>query len=203
MTDKRGFTLIELLVTTSMLVLLSGAAFAVFTAGTRSAAKVKRCGRMMAHGQAALQAMTRDIRAAVQHGTFLLTALDAQYEGLDSDTIDFIAARFNPRQGSENVTGRSEIGYYIDNDPDTEARWLLRRQDERLDRDPLGGGVATLAGSFVSELNLEFYDGLDWEAGWEDEEEFPHAVRIEIVVVDEDEIESPMCFSTVVSIMVR
>jgi type II secretion system protein J len=204
MRDRRGFTLVELLVTTSMLALLATAGFAALTTGTRSAAKAKRYGAMIAHGQAALQAMASDIRAAVKHGDFRLIALDAQYEGLDADTIDFIAAdRVKLGRGQPDVSGRCEVGYYIENDPDTEVEWLLRREDGTLDDDPLEGGAVSLAGPFVAELNLQFYDGLFWESGWDDEKSFPDAVWIQIVVVDEDEIENPLVLCTTVPIMAR
>ena len=217
--SQGGFTLMELLVTASMLALLTAAGGAMFSAGTRAAGKARRCGEMIAAGQAALQALARDIRAAVAHEHVQLTALDAYYEGRNADTIDFLMKGRPPGAGVteggllspapevrfpdgdlEPTTFR-EVGYYVDNDPKTEARWLLRREDDSLDDDPLGGGMVTLAGPFVAELNLEFYDGLEWRAGWELERMLPRAVRIEIIVVDRDEIENPMLFSTTVPIL--
>ncbi len=201
---RRGFTLIELLVATAMLALLAAAGFAALTAGTRSAAKAKRYGAMIARGQAALHSMAADIRAAVEHGDRPLTSLDAQYDGMDSDTIDVIVAG-QPRlpQEEPGACGRCEVGYYIENDPDTDVKWLVRREDSSLDDDPLEGGAVSLAGPFVAELDLEFYDGLFWQSGWDDDEEFPKVVSIRIIVVDEDEIERPMLFSTTVPIMAQ
>ena len=73
MDHRRGFTLVELLVATTLLTLIAAGGFAALTAGTRSATKAKRYGAMIAHGQAALQTMAVDIRAAVEHGKFHLT----------------------------------------------------------------------------------------------------------------------------------
>jgi len=188
-------------VATSMLVILASAGFAVLTTGTRSAAKAKRYGAMVAHGQAALQIMARDLRAAVEHEEHRLVSLDTEYDGLPADTIDFVVPgmpkldRYDPE-----ASGRCEVGYYIENDPDTEAQWLLRREDGSPDEDLLGGGAASLAGPYVAGLDLEFYDGLFWQSGW-DEEEFPQAVSIQIVVVDKDETENPKVFRTTVPIM--
>jgi len=200
---RRGFTLVELLVTSGMLAMLASAGFAAFSAGTRSAIKSKRYTRMIAHGQAALRAITKDISSAVAHGDSPLTSLDAQFEGRDTDTIDFIVPRVKDILPEEGAGTLCEVGYYIDNDPDTEAQWLTRREDYTLDDDPLEGGMLAPAGPFVSELNLEFYDGLFWYDGWTLEEEFPAAIRIRIVVLDEDEIEEPMFFSTTVSVMAQ
>jgi type II secretion system protein J len=198
-----AFTLVEMLITASMLALIATAGFAVFSGGIRSAAKVKRYGEMLSNAQMALRAMSADIRAALAYGNFRLVSLDVQHEQRDCDTIDFIIIRPNPQRKEPDEGGRAEVGYYIDNDPDTEAQWLLRREDRTLDDDPLEGGYLSLAGPFVSELNLEFYDGLAWQSGWDDRTKFPKAVRIQIVVQDEKEIEKPRVFSTTVPIMAQ
>jgi len=200
MGNRRAFTLVELLIASTMLVLLGGAGYAVFAAGTHAAAKTRRRSRMVVHAQRALSAMSADIRAAVEHKGTRLTSLDAEYEGLDADTIDFIAVRTRRGQPEPGAGGRAEIGYYIDNDPGTEARWLLRREDATLDDDPLEGGVATPAGPCVSELNIEYFDEFGWVDGWHDSDAFPRGVRIAIVVLDADEVEAPMLFETTVCI---
>jgi len=197
---RARFTLVELLVTGTMLALLSSAGYVVFAAGVRSAQAVRRVNAMVGHGERALTAMARDIRAIVTDGDVALTALDAQYEGGDTDTIDFIGTGTRRGRDEPGATVRSEVGYYIDNDPDTEAQWLLRREDGTLDEDPLSDGIATLAGPCVSELNLEFFDGVEWLSGWEDQNNFPLAVRINIVVVDPDEVEAPLHLETTISI---
>ncbi|MCD6287530.1 MAG: prepilin-type N-terminal cleavage/methylation domain-containing protein [Candidatus Hydrogenedentes bacterium] len=203
MNRTRGFTLIEILIATGMLSVLAAAGFAALSAGIRSSAKSRRYGAMIAHGQMALEMMTRDIRSAVQSGKFCMASLDNQYEGLDADTLDFVALGA-PRMVHEEAGGnRCEVGYYIENDPDTEFQWLLRREDNTLDNDALEGGTVMLAGPYVSELNLEFYDGQLWQSGWDNHKTFPVAVRIYITVVDKDGIENPIHFTTTVPILVR
>lgn len=206
-TPRHGFTLIELLLATALMGLLVAGGLAALTAGSRTASKTKRYDAMVQHGQAALESMTADIRAVVKRGEYCMVALDAQHQGLDSDTMDFIVAE-PPKLAHEDersddkgarYEGYCEVGYSIDNDPSTEARWLLRREDSTLDDDPLEGGAVSLAGPYVSELNLEFYDGFKWTAGWSETKEFPNAVRIRITVVDADEIEAPQVFSTTVA----
>ena len=203
MSGRRGFTLVELLVTSSMLSVLAAAGYVVLTAGVQSSQKVRRVSGMAAHAQRALNAMAADVRTAVAHGDVRLTALDANYEGAAADTLDFIAPRGGRFTDDPDAGSRCEIGYYIDNDPDTEAQWLLRRRDDSLDDDPLEGGAVNLIGPFVSELDLSFFDGLDWVPGWEDQEQFTRAVRITIVVMDPDEAERPLHFETTVSIPTR
>lgn len=193
----------ELLLASSMLALLASTGYVVFSAGVRSAQKTRSVSTMVAHAQRAMMLMAGDMREAVEHEGTRLTSLDVQYGGLHADTIDFIAPLRRHGQEEPGATSRCEVGYYIDNDPDTEARWLLRRQDSTLDDDALEGGMVTLAGPCVSELNLEFYDGFEWVSGWDDQEQFPRAVRIGILVTDHAEIETPFYFETTVSIPTR
>ena len=203
MIGNRGFTLVELLLATSLLTLLMGAGLAALTAGTQMASKADRYNRMMSRGQAVLQAMSKDIRAAVEHDEIYLVSLDRQNEGKDADTLDFITGRRPIMEQEDQVpTGRCEVGYSIDNDPDVEHHWLLRREDGSIDEDPLEGGAVTLLGPYVTELNLQFYDGLFWQSGWEiEEKKQPLIVYIEIVIVDEDEIENSITFSQSVPII--
>ena len=201
MEQRNGFTLIELIVATSMLAMLAGASYAALSTGTRAAAKVKRYNNMIAHGQAALQAIAYDVRAAVIHEDFVLTALDRANEDVPTDTIDFIAAGKPRLQYQEPTSGRYEVGYYIENDPDTDFQWLVRREDATLDMDGLEGGAITLVGPYVNSLNLSFYDGIQWYTSWEQSETLPELVYVEIVVTDEYEIENPIPFSTSIPIM--
>jgi len=202
MRDRRAFTLIEMLVATSMLTMLAVGGYLALTAGTQSARKVRRVGRMVAAAQTALQQMACDVRAAVAHADKIrLTSLDVQYEGYDADTIDFMTpCKADPENG---VGGRCEVGYWIDNDETTDAHGLVRREDGTLDAEPLAGGVTRLISPLVSELNLTFYDGVEWVDGWDDAKRFPQAVRICIVVEDADGMEAPRYFETTVSVPAR
>lgn len=209
MKSERGFTMVEMLVAIMLLSLLTASGFAVLSAGTRAAAKTKRYNNMLNYGQAALTTMASDIRTAVVRNKFALASLDREYEGHDADTIDFIAAKspkLPPEEDAEDAAppvGRCEVGYYIENDADTEVEWLVRREDGSLDDDPLEGGSITLAGPQVTDLNLEFYDGIEWQDGWDDQGVMPVAVRIRILVMDVDEQENPLALSTTVPILAR
>jgi type II secretion system protein J len=202
MRNTKGFTLVELLLALTLFAMLASGGLAALSTGTRSAAKANRYNAMVSRGQGAMQTLTRDIRAAVLQEDSNLVSLNREHEGRPADTIDFIMSgmprleEFDP----EN-TGRCEIDYYIENDPDTEIRWLVRREDASLDDDALGGGAISLAGPYVRSLELRFYDGILWQSGWVDEEGFPLAVSIEIEIVDEDEQENPITLKTIVPIV--
>jgi prepilin-type N-terminal cleavage/methylation domain-containing protein len=236
-----GFTLVEILVTTAMFSLLVAAAMSVFSAGSRSAAKAKRYREMVSSGQAAIEAMTTDIRAAVpyrpgnpsdsdaqpqgaaqpaqagaqpgqpgaQAGTTSsqpetrISSLDVQTGGRDCDTLDLVIARPNPDYASPDEGGRASVGYYLNIDPSLGPVGLLRRENRSPGSDPLSGGQTALIAPFVSELNLEFYDGTDWLDGWTGDSGFPKAVRIKVVVLDEAGLENPLTLTTTVPVMAQ
>ena len=202
MNENRGFTLIELLIALTLFAMLATGGLAALSAGTRSGAKADRYNAMVSRGQGALQRIAADLRAAVAQGDYFLVSLDAESGGFSSDTIDFVLAG-PPRLDSEDPehAGRCEVGYYIENDADTEIEWLVRREDPSPDDDLLEGGAISQAGAYVRGLNFLFYDGLLWQSGWIDEEGFPLAVEIEVIVVDEDEQENPLTLKTSVPIM--
>jgi type II secretion system protein J len=195
--------LVELLVACTILAILASAGALVFTGGVRTSVKVRRQGRMLSRGQAVLELLGRDLRGALLHQQSRLTALDATYEGRQADTVDLIVARHPGPDDEEGAACRREVGYYIDNDPDTAGTGLVRRVDDTMDADALEGGTLTPAGTCVSELNLEFYDGVAWVDGWDDPSRFPTAIRITILVVDDELVEHPLQLITTVAVMAR
>ena len=203
MAGQRGFTLAELLMATVLLTLLAAGGMAAFSAGTRAAAKMKRCDSMVAHAQAALESMTNDLHAATQRANnYCMMALDTQREGRDTDTIDFLVAGPPKSDFEDSVpAGYCEVGYSIGESPETGQPCLMRREDSTPDDDLLEGGTSLPVAPGVSELNIEFYDGIEWVSGWSTPKQFPKAVRIQIAVVDEDGSETPRKFSTTVALM--
>ena len=132
-----------------------------------------------------------------------ITSLDVQSGDRDCDTLDLVIARPNPDYPSPDEGGRASVGYYLNIDPSTGPVGLLRRENRSPGDDPLSGGQAALIAPFVSELNLEFYDGADWVDGWPGDSGFPKAVRIKIVVLDEAGLENPLSLTTTVSVMAQ
>lgn len=199
MRSRRAFTLVELLVASMMLATLAAAGYAVFSASVHSARRARAIDAMVSRGRRALAAMARDVRSAIRHEQMGMIALDVQYEGLDADTLEFIAHRSRASDDPE-AGGLCEIGYYIDNDPNTEDEWLIRREDPTVDDDIHEGGPIVPAGTCVAALNLEFYDGVEWVPDWQPGGELPRAILIGITVVDEAEQEPPLYLETTVSI---
>ena len=198
-----AFTLVEMLVASTMLALITATGLAVFSSGLRSAAKARRVGRIVFHAQMALRAMAEDLRAAATGERCRMVSLDAADDVGDTDTLDFVVNRSGPARAGAGESGRTEVGYSIGHMPDGEARCLLRRVDATLDDDPLDGGTRTIAGPHVSEMDLEFYDGTSWQPEWHGVAEMPKAIRVRLVLADEDRVERPRRFTTTVRVMAQ
>jgi prepilin-type N-terminal cleavage/methylation domain-containing protein len=132
-----------------------------------------------------------------------LSSLNVQLDDRNCDTLDLVIARPNPDYASPDEGGRAAVGYYLNIDPMNGPVGLLRRENRSPGDDPLSGGRAALIAPFVSQLKLEFYDGADWVDGWSGDSEFPKAVRITIVVLDEAGLENPLSLTTTVPVMAQ
>jgi type II secretion system protein J len=203
MKSRRAFTLVELLVATGILAMLLAAGSAVFSAGVRAAEKTRRHGGMVAQGQRALRLIAADLAGATELEDFRLVSLDVQDGGHDCDTLDFILLRRSVDRKGPDEGGRAEVGYSLPKGEQSVERGLLRREDRSCDEDPLEGGETWVVAPSVSDLDFEFFDGYSWAAGWQDRNSLPVAVRVSLVVTDEDGIEPPMLFSTTAPIMSR
>ena len=197
---RRGFTLVELIVSVTILTLVAGAVLACFQAGSRAWRKTRAHADVCQSARVVLRMMAQDLQGTFRSphdGTSSFVGLDRQWNGLAADTVDFVAVQAGGARPGQACSDRCEIGYFIDNDPETAARELIRRIDRTPDDDDLEGGQFQEVGPFVKELNLEYSDGLLWYDEWGPDEGVPALVRIALTV-ELDGAEHAMAFSTVV-----
>ena len=132
-----------------------------------------------------------------------LTSQEAEDEGRECDTLGFVIGRINPDYKDPDEGGHAAVAYYLNTDPASGPRGLLRRENRTTGDDFLTAGRVALVAPGVTQLKLEFYDGVAWAAGWSNDQDFPKAVRISIVVEDEAGLENSLFFTTTVSVMAQ
>ena len=198
-----AFTLVELLVSASIMTLIVGGAYSCFQAGLQASRRVRARSDMLQTGRVALRLMTRDIQAAFRaplDGSATFEGESSTQDGLAADVLDFVAARVALRGAKSPRSDLCEIGYFVDSDPETEVKGLVRRLDITPDEEPLEGGVAQEVARSVKELDVEYSDGLFWLGDWSSDDGLPEQVRVTVVVVDPRDRERPQVMSAIVHV---
>lgn len=201
---QHGFTLVELLVVMAILGVLVSTLYTTFRGGTNAwvagDARVQR-GQ---NSRAVLEIMSRDLKQA-----FTKSATNLQFQGSNSswtdgatvraaDTIYFTSASNDPNDSGEYDL--REVGYYLV----TSARAIYRLEDDSIDSD-LTGGIGSSVTEFTTHvigLNLRYYDGATWSSDgtYAKSAALPKAVEITLTVEDEDQVENPRDFRSIVYI---
>jgi len=198
-----AFTLVELLVSASIMTLIVGGAYACFHAGLHASQRVRARSDMLQTGRVALRLMTRDVQAAFRaplDGTATFEGESSSEDGLACDALDLVATRVALRGAKSPRSDLCEIGYFVDNDPDTEAKGLVRRLDITPDEEPFDGGAAQEVARSVKELDIEYYDGLFWQDDWLAEDGLPELVRVTLAIVDPKDREQPQIMSALIHV---
>ena len=156
----------------------------------------------------ALEQMSKEIRGTFisdKNSYYKFIGKDAAYRDRDADVLDFIST-------SSGLDGLCEIGYFINNDLDSDVSNLERRCDSTPDDEFLEGGTTDLLAMFVVGLNFKYFDGEEWKDSWvvdeNDEDEsweaedrcLPKAIEITLSIQNPEVQQKPLIFSTMVSI---
>jgi len=198
-----GFTLLEMIVVMAILGVVTSVIYTCFRGSTSSwttgDARSQRC----QNARAVLEIMGRDLKQAITK-----SATDLEFYGVDAtwtdtevtpsvlraaDGVYFTASSNYPNAAADYDL--EEVGYYLD----TGNRYICRMENDTIDSD-LTDGTGTELGLHVIGLNLRYHDGASWSDAYAQSETLPTAVEITLTVEDEDQIESPRNFKTIVYI---
>jgi len=111
----------------------------------------------------------------------------------ERDRIDFTALGYVARIENEKKSDQRQMSYFLDTDPRTRTKSLMRREQANLDDDfEEGGRVQTLL-TDVRELEFQYFDPVknDWADKWDAQgtelNRLPARIRIEITAVVDGE----------------
>lgn len=192
---QHGFTLVETILALVVTTLILGALYGSYSAGLRIWHAGMNRADLYQNARVALDVMSRDLEAAFlsphNSGTrFLGRDVTDEETGLPRDELSFIAINNDPYLGMSGQSDLTEISYFIDIDPETPERWLQRRQDPTLDRNPLAGGHSSLLGIRVIALDFRYLAGAEkWHEQWNSQSRIPRAVRITLTVEADPEVQ--------------
>ena len=209
---RNAFTLVELLVASSItVVIIAGSLLTVsFVIQTYKTEGNKENTAEIA--QLVLERMRLDLSSIYispfQDATRLV-AYDQESEECDTDSLTFMSCINSPVLTGTGTSDLAEVQYFIDSDPDTPERWLIRRFDPTPDEEFFTGGTNALLGPHVESLNFMFFDGSSWFTSWDSKKGLPAAINITIGIFfakTEDEVptrENLQQFSTTVWLPAR
>ena len=125
------------------------------------------------------------------------------------DRIDFTAFAHMKMYEDVDESDESEIGYFLESDPEAkDVINLVRREQKRIDKDPGWGGRKQILADDVLGLEIKAWNSIekDWVDEWdtsqvEQFERLPEMIQIELTILDE--FGKEVTFYTKVQIMLR
>lgn len=187
---RRGFTLVEMLLAITLVAIVITVLYGVLeqTLGAQGRIEAVMYGSEI--GPHILNQIRQDLEACFvpdDKNTYFL-GQDKKDIGGDADRIDLVCTTLDLKEQQGKDPGFSainEVGYQLK--PNRQRPGLLvlyRRLDFGIDDDPLKGGRLYELYDRVKSLNVEFYDGKDWQSNWDNKElkRLPEAIRVELVI---------------------
>jgi type II secretion system protein J len=192
---RRAFSLLEILIASSLLALI-GALLAQSLSSSIDAKEAIEATSGRYHVvRSAISRVVDEISMAYlsNHrpgGTNELRAITG-FKG-ERDRVDFTAFGYVPRVEDEKRSDQRQLSYFLDTDPRTRTKSLMRREQANLDDQFDEGGREQTLLSDVRELEFEYWDQSkeDWSEKWDSSgtemDRLPLRVRIKVVAVMDD-----------------
>lgn len=179
-----GFTLIEMIVALATTGLILGAAYATLFSGLDSYRYSAYRGEVYSVLQRALDRMVDDLVSAHlsgNEGIFVIETDVVESERFGEVPLDRI--RFQSLVAKVAWSDRpqedlAEIEYFIDNEEETPARWLVRRIQTPVDGNLSAGGSIHLVGPRIVGAEIHAHDGEQWVEEWNSPTAYPQRVSI-------------------------
>mgnify|MGYP000918770506 CR=1 FL=1 len=178
-----AFTLIELLLASTITTIIIGGGLMVMSMVLQAYKQEGNRSSAAETAQLILDRMRQDLNAAYlspHQDMTRMVGYDQQSGLVDADSLTFISCINSPVLTGAGSSDLAEVQYYIDVDPETPERWLLRRFDATPDDDPFTGGSVALLGPKVESLDFQYYDSYTWWPDWDSQKGLPAAIIITI-----------------------
>jgi type II secretion system protein J len=188
MLDNQGFTLLELLIAMMMMAIIAASLYTSMSIGFRareSAEKVVEKGRSV---EIAVELIKGMLASAMDPDGVLAGEFKGEDEsgdsGYDADILTFYTADHNPGE-DELASDIEKVELSVSTREDTEEKVIVRKVTTNLlSPETLDPDEEILCPN-VRSMNLEYYDGSDWQDEWDSSENdnaLPKAVKITIVL---------------------
>lgn len=175
-----GFTLIELITAVTISGFILTAALGTFRMATQIHRRGEARREATENCRGALDLISRDLTGAFLSSDQQLALFfgeDLSSDGLEIDSLRFTTLVNNPLRTGEATGDLAEVEYYIDADPGTPERWLVRRYNP-YPRSGMRRGRTVLAGRNVVALEVLYFSSGEWVTTWQSRKQLPRAVYV-------------------------
>jgi general secretion pathway protein J len=218
-TRALGMSLIEVMISVVILAIISTLMYSGFVQTTRNKARVEGQTDRALEVTGALERMARELQSAFVSAQVnpspSLQVVRTAFVGTDRgarDRLDFTSFSHQRLYRDAKESDQNELSYFVARDPDASGqRVLVRREQARIDDDPLKGGTLQIVLHDVDTLELEYLDPItmEWVRSWDTTQgagqpnRLPAQVKIILGVVSIDGRRTTQKVGTRVSLPLR
>lgn len=216
---RLGMSLIEVMISVTILAIISTLIYSGFVQTTRNKTRVEGQTDRALEVTGALERMVRELQSAFVSAQInpspSLQVVRTAFVGTDRgsrDRLDFTSFSHQRLYRDAKESDQNELSYFIARDPDaSDRRVLVRREQARIDDDPLTGGVLQVVLHDVDTLELEYLDPIttEWVRSWDTVQgtgqpnRLPAQVKITLGIVSTDGRRTIQKVGTRVSLPIR
>jgi type II secretion system protein J len=192
---RRAFSLLEILIASSLLALIGALLAQSLSSSIDAKDMIETTSNRYQVVRSAMSRVVDELSMAYlsNHrpgGTNEIRAITG-FKG-ERDRVDFTAFGYVPRVEDEKRSDQRQLSYFLDTDPRTKTKSLIRREQANLDDEFDEGGREQTLLPDVRELEFEYWDQTKeewaekWDAAGDEVDRLPPRVRIKVVAVMDD-----------------
>jgi len=216
---RRAMSLIEVLIAVTILAIISTLIYSGFVQTSRNKARVESQTDRALEVTGALERMARELQSAFVSAQLnpspSLQVVRTAFVGSDRggrDRLDFTSFSHQRLYRDAKESDQNELSYFVTRDPEEpDQRVLVRREQARIDDDPLKGGTLQVLLRDVDSLDVSYLDPLtgEWTRSWDTTQgagqpnRLPAQVKIVVGIVSREGRRKVSKIGTRVSLPIR
>lgn len=174
---RSGMSLIEVMISVTILAIISTLIYSGFVQTTRNKSRVEGQTDRALEVTGALERMARELQSAFVSAQLnpspSLQVVRTAFIGTDRgsrDRLDFTSFSHQRLYRDAKESDQNELSYFVARDPEnSDRRVLVRREQARIDDDPLKGGTLQIVLHDIDSLEFEYLDPIttEWVRTWD------------------------------------
>jgi type II secretory pathway component PulJ len=192
---RRAFSLLEILIAATLLAIIGALLAQSLSSSIDAKDAIETTSNRYHLVRSAMSRVIDEVSMAYLSGHRPVNGVEIRavtgFKG-ERDRIDFTAFGYMPRVEDEKRSDQRQLSYFLDNDPRTNTKSLVRREQANLDDDFEEGGREQTLLPDVRDIEFQYWDPQKeawvekWDAAGDQLNRLPARVRIEFTAVMDD-----------------